>query len=249
MLNNTIVSPVDSFLKRSLTDNTPQCSAFSFWVDEPTMTKPGVIHYKSNAGLTTSQLSDVLEYGTGNTNILSIQGSYDGVAYNMSDMRFTQVGFTVDGSGNTIVEGAEVVNSWSSSLSDVFQSANIINDINALATQFSGDFTVQIPGSLDTYELAQPVSLLVVSGNTISPITGIYNVVSVSHSISNTFTTTLKVQRLVMSNANEVASAQGIMLANQRSYNAYSYTKTSNIQSPSKVVFPEIYPTYRDLPA
>lgn len=246
ILNNT--SNVNKYLKKSIVDYTPQCSTYSFWVDEPTMTKRGVIHYKSNAGLIT-HIADTLEYGTANTNILSLSGSYNGVAYNMTDMSFADVGFAVDGSGNTIVQDTKVVNSWSATLADVFQTVNIINDVNALASQFSGDFSITVAGKVRQYELAQPVSLLVVSGNTISPITGIYNVVSVSHSISNTFTTTLKVQRLVMSNANEVASAQGIMLANQRSYNAYSYTKTSNIQSPSKVVFPEMYPTYRDLPA
>lgn len=246
ILNNT--SNVNKYLKKSIVDYTPQCSTYSFWVDEPTMTKRGVIHYKSNAGLIT-HIADTLEYGTANTNILSLSGSYNGVAYNMTDMSFSDIGFSVDGSGNTIVQDTKVVNSWSATLADVFQTVNIINDVNALASQFSGDFSITVAGKVRQYELAQPVSLLVVSGNTISPITGIYNVVSVSHSISNTFTTTLKVQRLVMSNANEVASAQGIMLANQRSYNAYSYTKTNNIQSPSKVVFPEMYPTYRDLPA
>lgn len=246
ILNNT--SNASKYLKKSIVDYTPQCSTYSFWVDEPTMTKRGVIHYKSNAGLIT-HIADTLEYGTANTNILSLSGSYNGVAYNMTDMSFSDIGFSVDGSGNTIVQDTKVVNSWSATLADVFQTVNIINDVNALASQFSGDFTITVAGKVRQYELAQPVSLLVVSGNTISPITGIYNVVSVSHSISNTFTTTLKVQRLVMSNANEVASAQGIMLANQNRYNAYSYTTTSNIQSPSKVVFPEMYPTYRDLPA
>lgn len=246
VVNN--VSQIDSCLKKSFVDYTPQCSTYSFWIDEPTMTKRGVIHYKSNAGLLT-HVADTLEYGTANTNILSLSGSYNGVAYNMTDMSFSDIGFSVDGSGNTIVQDTKVVNSWSSSLANVFQTVNIINDINALASQFSGDFSITIPGRVRQYELAQPVSLLVMSGNTISPITGIYNVVSVSHSISNTFTTTLKVQRLVMSNANEVAASQGIVLSNQKKYNAYSYSKTSNIKSTSKVEFQDIYPTFRELPA
>lgn len=247
VMNNIIVSPVSRFLKMSLTDNTPQCSSFSYWVDEPTMTRPGTIHYKSNANLSSSHFSDTLEYGTANTNILSLSGSYNGVAYNMTDMRFSSVGFALDGSGNTIVQGAEVVNSWSSSLTDVFQTCNIINDVNAIASQFTGDFTIQIPGSVNKYEIAQPISLLVMSGNTISPITGIYNIISVSHEISATFVTTLKVQRLVMSSANQVASAQNIFVSGSSNYPSNTYTTTSNIISPYKVQFPDLYPNFEHL--
>lgn len=244
ILNNATITPISNFLKKGLNDNTPQCASFSYWVDEPSMTRPGVIHYKSNAGLTTSQVSDTLEYGTSNTNILSISGSYNGVAYNMTDMNFAYVGFSVDGSGNTIVQDAEVVNSWSSSLADVFQTVNIINDVNAIASQFSGDFTITIPGSVKKYEIAQPISLLVMSGNTISPITGIYNVISVSHSISEVFTTTLKVQRLVMSSANQVATYQGIYVSGTGEYPTSSFTKTDNIKSTGLVVFPDLYPDF-----
>ena len=249
LLNNTKDIPIKDYLKKSLVDSTPQCSSFSFWVDEPTMTQMGIIHYKSNAGLSAIHAGDTLEYGTANTNILSINGSYKGVAYNMTDMSFSTLGFTVDGSGNTIVQEGKVVNSWSASLGDVFQTASIINDVNALASQFSGDFQIQIPGTVKQYTVAQPVSLLVMSGNTISPVTGVYNIVSVTHDISDTFITTLKVQRLVMSSANEVALAQGIKLANSEDYNAYSYTPTTNIRSTCLVDFGTLYPTYKDIMA
>lgn len=247
ILNNTTVTAVDDFLSKSIVDSTPQCSAFSFWVDEPTMTRMGTIHYKSNAGLISTYLGDTLEYGTANTNILSLSGSYNGVAYNMTNMNYTNVGFAVDGSGNTIVEANNIVNSWSSSLANVYQTANIVNDVNALASQFSNDFTITVPGTATQYSLAQPVSLVVVAGNTISPITGVYNIVSVSHQISSTFTTVLKVQRLQMSSANEVATSQGITIANSAGYNNYSYTQTPNIQSADKVDFGLIYPTYEDV--
>ena len=247
VMNNAIVTPVSDFLKKSLTDNTIQCTSFSYWVDEPTMTQPGTIHYKSNAGLATSQMSDVLEFGTANSNILTLQGSYNGVAYNMTDMNFKQVGFTIDGSGNTITEDEQVVNSWSSSLADTFQSVNIINDLNALASQFSGDFTIQIPGSVTEYSIAQPISLLVMSGNTVSPVTGIYNIISVSHSISNSFITTLKVQRLVMSSASSVATSQGIYVSGSSQYKKNSYSTTSNIKSPYQVDFGTVYPTFEHM--
>ena len=165
----------------------------------------------------------------------------------MTDMNFKQLGFTLDGSGNTIVDDASVVNSWSSSLASVFQTVNIINDVNAIASQFSGDFTIQIPGSVNKYEIAQPISLIVMSGNTISPITGVYNIVSVSHDVSNTFITTLKIQRLVMSTANQVAANQGIFIRGSSSYPSLSYTKTANIISPGKVDFGTLYPDFTHL--
>lgn len=244
--NNIRVTPLEQFLKKSLTDPTPQGSSFSYWVDEPTMTQPGIIHYKSNGGLITTYSSDTLVYGTKDGNVISISGQYNGVAYNMTDMKFSSVGFSIDGSGNSIVQGSKVVNSWSSSLADVFQTVNIINDVNAIASQFSGDFTIQIPGSTKRYEIAQPVSLLVMSENTVSPISGIYNIISVSHSISSTFVTTLKVQRLVMSTANQVASSQNITI-NGNGYFNNAISTTSNIETPYKVNFGEIYPTFEHM--
>ena len=232
------------YLKQSIVDQTPQCSSFSYWVDEPTMTQPGIIHYKSNASLANAYYGDTLEYGTAHTNILSLNGSYSGIAYNMTDMRFDSVGFAIDVNGNSIVSDSEVVNSWSSSLADVFQTANIINDVNAIASQFSGDFSVQIPGTTKQYEIAQPVSLLVMAGNTISPVTGIYNIVSVAHTISNSFITTLKIQRLVMSNANAVASSSGIAVSNTASYPSNSYSTTNNIKTPYYVDYGNIYPNF-----
>jgi len=244
VLNNANYTPVEEFLKSSNTDLTPQCSSYSYWVDEPTSTKLGVIHYKSNANLSMSQISDTLRYGTRDSNVLSLQGSYNGVAYNMTDMRFASVGFSLDESGNTIIQDAEVVNSWSASLADVFQTVNIINDVNAIASQFSGDFTVTIPGTTKTYQIAQPVSLLVMTGNTLSPVSGIYNVMSVSHTIGTTFITTLKIQRLVMSSANDVASSQGIFISGSGAYPRSSYTTTSNVKSTSYVDFGTLYPDF-----
>lgn len=247
ILNNRLATPIKSFLKDSIADSSIQSTSFSFWIDEPTMTKPGVIHFKNNASLNVMHNNDTLEYGTANTNVISISGSYNGVAYNMTDMNFATLGFAVDGSGNTIVEDYHVVNSWSNSLSQVFQTVNIINDINALASQFSGTFTIQIPGTTKQYELAQPVSLVVMNGNTLSPISGIYSIVSVTQSISNTFITTLKVQRLVMSSANQVATQQGITVDGGASYSSSSYKTTSNIISTGKVDFGIMYPTFEHL--
>lgn len=249
VLNNRITTPVSSFLKQSITDNSPQCASFSYWIDQPTMTSLGCIHYKSNAGLLTSQAHDTLEFGTSNTNILSLSGEYNGVAYNMTNMNFATTGFVLDGSGNSIVQNAEVINSWSNSLADVFQTVNIVNDINAIASQFSGTFSIQIPGNVKSYSVAQPVSLIVMSGNTLSPVSGIYNIISVSQSISNIFITTLKVQRLVMSSANQVAASQNIFVSGYSEYPQSSYRTTSNIISPYRVDFGIVYPTFEHLGA
>jgi len=247
ILNNSIITPIGEFFQKSLQDNTPQIASFSYWVDEPTMTRPGTIHYKSNAGLTTTHSDEVLQYGTSNTNIFSISGSYSGVAYNIGEMRFSQVGFALDVSGNTVVQGAEVVNSWSSSLANVFQSANIINDVNAVATQFAGDFTLQIPGTVKKYNVAQPVSLLVMTGNTLSPITGIYNICSVSHTISNTFVTTLNIKRMAMSSANQVATAQRVFVAGSAGIPSSALTPTPNVLSTHRVDFGVMHPTFESM--
>lgn len=248
LLNNlSDGSAVKNYLKSSLTDTTPQVSSFAFWIDEPTMTQPGVIHYKDTSSLPLTYDSGALKYGTADTNILSISGTYDGVAYNMSDMNFSTLGFTLDESGETVIDSTSVVNSWSNSLSEVFQTANIINDINALATQFSGSFQVTIAGSTDQYALAQPVSLIVMMGNTLSPVSGIYNIMSVTHQIAATYCTVLTLQRLAVSSANQVASGMNIFISGSKTGLSSGYTQTSNVKSTSKVDFGNLYPTWEDI--
>lgn len=246
LLNNASEATVEANLVPSLTDKTPQNSSFSFWIDEPTMTKPGIIHYKCTSNIMPTQDSSVLKYGTPDSNILSLSGNYDGVAYNMSNMSFSTVGFTLDNTGTTIVNDATVVNSWSNSLEKVYQTANIINDINALATQFSGDFTVTIPGSVRGYRICEPISLIVMSGNTLSPVSGIYNITGVSHTISNTFITTLKLKRLSISSANQTATSIGITTTNGIR-NGTDIRTTANIISTGKVEFGKLYPQWIDI--
>ena len=225
LLNNLGPTDLDNYLKKSLTDNTLQCSSFSYWVDEPTMTSLGTIHYKSNVGLLTSYHADTLEYGTANTNVLSISGQYNGISYDMTNINF-------------------------SNLADTFQTASIINDINVLAMQFSGSFQVSIPGSVKKYQLAQPVTLIIMLGNTLSSMSGIYNIMAVSHSVSNSFVTTLKLERLTMTSANQTAISQGIAIANNPTgYGYSSNNKTSNIISPGKVDFGIVYPTFEHMVA
>lgn len=248
LLNNLSVTPIANFLRAGLTDKTPQSCSYAFWIDEPTMTRPGIIHYKDRATLNVLQDTSALKYGTSDSNILTITGSYDGVAYNISDMNFSTVGFTLDESGGTIINDTNVVNSWSSSLESVYQTANIINDISALATQFAGNFVVTIPGSVKGYSICQPVSLIIMSGNTLSPVSGIYNVVTVSHTVSNTFVTTLKLQRLAISSANQVATGMGIYVSGSASSRyASNIEPTKNVKSTTYVDFGRVYPTWQDI--
>lgn len=247
LVNNLAPAEIKKYLRVAEVDTSPQCLPFSFWVDEPTMTRPGIIHYKSNASRLTTHAPDVLQFGTSTSNIMSLSGKYDGIAYNLTDMNFTQLGFAVDASGNTIAESTQVVNSWAADLPDVFQTANIINDINALASQFAEEFTVVIAGATRDYELAQPVSLVVMSGNTLSPITGVYNIMAVTHEISSTFLTTLRIQRLSISTANQTAAAQNIYVSGSSQYRNNSFTKTPNIITPYKVQLPDLYPNYENI--
>ena len=67
---------------------------------------------------------------------------------------------------------------------------------------------------------------------------------SVSHTINKTFITTLKLQRLTISSANQVASGQGIYITGSNSYPSSSYYTTSNVKSAYKVDFGELYPDF-----
>lgn len=252
-LNNASLDTLRDVLLMSLTDNTPQVANFSFWVDEPTMTNPGVIHYKASSSILSSKDSKVLKYGTSDSNILNISGAYDGIAYNMSDMNFASLGFTLDSTGEQIANSHTVVNSWSSTLEHVYQSASIINDINALATQFSGQFSVDIAGSVRGYTICEPISLIVMSGNTLSPVSGMYNIKSVSHKISTTFVTTLELQRLAISSANQTAIGMGIYTTGSQNSQGGSSARspmlvnTPNIKSTGLVDFGNLYPTWKDI--
>ena len=50
-----------------------------------------------------------------------------------------------------------------------------------------------------------------------------------------------------MSSANQVASAQNIFVSGSSNYPSNTYTTTSNIISPYKVQFPDLYPNFEHL--
>jgi hypothetical protein len=72
---------------------------------------------------------------------------------------------------------------------------------------------------------------------------------SVSHNIGNTFTTTLKLQRLTLGTANQVAASQHILVNGSSEYSSTSFIPTNNVESPYKVNLGPSYPdfTYMDV--
>ena len=85
------------------------------------------------------------------------------------------------------------------------------------------------------------------SGNTLSPMSGIYNIKSVSHSISTTFLTTLTLQRLAISSANQTAAGLGIYISGSTNGSVSGYVQTPNVKSTGKVDFGIVYPTWEDI--
>ena len=70
---------------------------------------------------------------------------------------------------------------------------------------------------------------------------------SVSHVIASTFVTTLKLQRLTLSSANQTAASQGIFVSGTNKYPQSALSPTSNIKSPYKIEFGELYPTFEHI--
>ncbi|MBP8593151.1 MAG: hypothetical protein KBI35_01835 [Ruminococcus sp.] len=69
----------------------------------------------------------------------------------------------------------------------------------------------------------------------------------VTHTVANAFMTTLKLQRLVMSSANQVAASQNILVSGSSEYNRSSLTTTKNIITPYKVELGDIYPNFEHM--
>jgi hypothetical protein len=254
LVNNVPVGERTPYFRSDINDRPDVVNTFSFWVDEPTMTQRGKINFKSDAVLRIKQNYDQLILGGNETNIFSLSGSYNGVAYTLKNINAGKIGFTVDGTGNAIASVQPSATAFSASLADVFNSANEINNVNAIATQFSSKITITMAGNVRGYELAQPVTVTVLMGNTLSPISGIYRVMEVTQRLDARFITTLVCQRLDTGSANDVAD--GVMAgvstlttvsgdtSLQRTIRA---NQTSNIISPRLVELGTITPTFENL--
>jgi len=71
----------------------------------------------------------------------------------------------------------------------------------------------------------------------------------VSHTISNTFVTTLKLERLTMTSANQTAISQNVAVVNSNNGIRNSYNQTKNVKSTGKVDFGIVYPTFEHMVA
>jgi len=257
LINNVPLSERRNYFRSDLNDRPDTVNTFSFWVDEPTMTQRGKINFKSDAGLRIRASNDQLILGGNETNIFSLTGSYDSVAYTLKNINAGRIGFTLDGSGNSIATVQPTVTAYSATLADVYNSANEINNVNAIATQFSGKITVTMAGNVRGYELAQPVTVTVLSGNSLSQISGVYHVMEMTHRLDSRFITTLELQRLDTGSPSDGTVSEEVsggatesitsVYADTTSQKLARQSQTSNIISPRKVELGTLTTTFENL--
>lgn len=184
-------------------------SAYSFSIVDPTFHQRGVIRYKNNVNLANYASSDVLMWGGLYTNILNITATYNGVTQQLLGTgAIIQTGMALSLQGNRVVSSANRQNSYAANAHAMYAAGNVINNLNAISTQFNTDIQVTIVGQPKVFQIAEAISVLVYSGGTLNPITGVYRIMKVRHNINGTsYTTTLTLQRLDLITANNTAAA------------------------------------------
>lgn len=184
-------------------------SAYTFSIVDPTFYERGIIRYKNNVNLANYVSEDALIWGGLYTNILSITATYDGVTQQLlgSGTR-VQTGMAISLQGDKIVSTANRQNSYAATASSMFAAGNVINNLNAISTQFNTDIVVTIVGQPKIFQIAEAVRVLVYTGGTLNPITGVYRILKVSHKCTGTaYTTSLTLKRLDLITANNTASS------------------------------------------
>lgn len=183
-------------------------SAYSFSIVDPTFHQRGIIRYKNNVNLANYVSDNVLRWGGLYTNILSITATYDGVTQQLLGTGATvQTGMAMSLSGKTLVSTANRQNSYAANAQAMYAAGNVINNLNAISTQFNTDIQVTIVGQPKVFQIAEAVRVLVYSGGTLNPITGVYRIMKVKHFITGTgYTTTLTLKRLDLITANNTAT-------------------------------------------
>lgn len=184
-------------------------SAYTFSIVDPTFHQRGVIRYKNNVNLANYVSEDTLIWGGLYTNILSITATYDGVTQQLLGSGTTiQTGMALSLSGDSMISTANRQNSYSATASSMFAAGNVINNLNAISTQFNTDITVTIVGQPKVFQIAEAVRVLVYTGGTLNPITGVYRIMKVHHYITGTaYTTDLTLKRLDLITANNTAAS------------------------------------------
>lgn len=184
-------------------------SSYSFSIVEPTFHQKGIIRYKNNVNLANYVGSDTLIWGGLHTNILDISATYNGVTQSLlGSGNMVQTGMAMTLKGDTLITTNNRQNSYSATVDSMYSAGNALNNLNAVATQLNTNITVTIVGSPKVYSVNDSVKIIVYTGGTLNPITGIYQIIKVSHSINGTgYQTTLTVKRLNLTSANNTVAA------------------------------------------
>ena len=184
-------------------------SAYTFSIVDPTFHERGVIRYKNNVNLANYVGEDALIWGGLETNILSITATYDGVTQQLLGTNATvQTGMAISLDGTQMTSTASRQNSYSATASSMFSAGNVINNLHAISTQFNTNITVFIVGKPKVFQVAEAVRVLVYTGGTLNPITGVYRIMKVKHHATGTaYTTELTLKRLDLITANNSVAA------------------------------------------
>lgn len=194
-------------------------SSYTFSITEPTFHTRGVIRYKNNVNLANYVTDDVLIWGGLYTNIMSISATYQGVTQQLLGSGTTvQTGMGITLKGESLKTQANRQNSYAATIGSMYSAGNVLNNLNALSTQFNTNVQIQVVGKPKVFQVADAVRVVVYTGGTLNPITGVYRIIKVAHNITGTsYTTTLTVQRLDLITANDTAASMA------------GYTNTSRI--------------------
>lgn len=184
-------------------------SSYTFSITEPTFHTRGVIRYKNNVNLANYVNDSVLIWGGLYTNILSISATYQGVTQTLlGSGASVQTGMGITLKGETLTTESNRQNSYNATLPSMYVAGNTLNNLNAISTQFNTNIQVTIVGAPKVFQVADAVRIVVYTGGTLNPITGVYRIIKVAHNINGTsYTTTLTVQRLDLITANDTATA------------------------------------------
>lgn len=184
-------------------------SSYTFSITEPTFHTRGVIRYKNNVNLANYVSDDVLIWGGLYTNILSISATYQGVTQTLlGSGASVQTGMGITLKGESLTTQSNRQNSYSATLGSMYSAGNVLNNLNAISTQFNTNVQITIVGKPKVFQVADAVRVVVYTGGTLNPITGVYRIIKVAHNINGTsYTTTLTVQRLDLITANNTATS------------------------------------------
>jgi len=200
-------SQIRHLLGPPLTQTQRSASAYSFSIVEPTFYNRGTIRYKNNVNLANYVSERTLIWGGLHTNIISITATYNGLTQQILGSGHTiqtGIGLTLD--GEVGVNTANRQNDYSATVPSMYNAGNVLNNLNAISTQFNTDIRVTIVGSPLVFQAAESVRLVVYTGGTLNQVTGIYRVLKVTHQVTGTsYTTELTLKRLDLVSANNTA--------------------------------------------